>query len=161
MGGIYVRCVLNFLGNWQIIFQSSNSTFDSLQQCSRALGLILVGLSQFNLEDRWTPIMCSGLLININFLSLMTLGGQSWHITPIFIDHDTVIQLEKQYDLSKDSVHIWGEVDLRVEWVSEWKERDLGGQPSLWEGVTGASTLPCIKELSWGSQQKRPQPKRL
>lgn len=102
MGGIYVRCVLNFLGNWQIIFQSSNSTFDSLQQCSRALGLILVGLSQFNLEDRWTPIMCSGLLININFLSLMTLGGQSWHITPIFIDHDTVIQLEKQYDPSKD-----------------------------------------------------------
>lgn len=32
----------------------------------------------------------------------MTLGGQSWHITPIFIDHDTVIQLEKQYDPSKD-----------------------------------------------------------
>lgn len=34
--------------------------------------------------------------------------------------------------------------------------RNLGGQPSLLEGATGASTLACIKELSGGSHEKRP-----
>ena len=42
-----------------------------------------------------------------------------------------------------------------------WKEKDLGGPPGVWEGVTGASTLLCIKEHSRGPQLKRPQAKRL
>lgn len=47
-------------------------------------------------------------------------------------------------------------------------EDGVSGRKAIWEGsqvsgkgVTGASTLLCIKELSRGSQQKIPQPKRL
>ena len=55
-----------------------------------------------------------------------------------------------------------GGLDVRLIWGQsmggwgEWKEKDLGGLPSVWEGVTGASTLLCIKEHSRGPQQKRP-----
>lgn len=68
-----------------------------------ALGFILVGLSQFVLENTENlPGAEYGFRITyIRFCILITWEVKGWCISSIFIDYDTMIQLEKQWDLSK------------------------------------------------------------